>query len=474
MKGWIKYSLYSLTAIILLILLGGGWYVSEAVPVMTGYVAKYLCSSTFISERNPAIVFTEDILPINPIARYVEWKIDYKAKKVSAELWGLFTASAVFRDDCGCTLVRGLSETEILTQGFVNHEKLVDNNPQSHNLPWPAGSGAAADAGTVGVDADKLSELLDWAFEEPQNGYQRMTRALLVIYRGQLIAERYAAGFNQDMPLLGWSMSKSVTNALAGVLVKEGLIDPYARATVPEWESPDDPRNRITFDQLIRMSSGLAFEETYEPMYDATEMLYKKADFAAFAAEKPLTSDPDQTWYYSSGTANIVARIIRQTIISSDGSYYKWMYDTLFNKIGMTSTILETDPSGTFVGSSYVFATPRDWARFGLLYLRDGVWNDTRILPEGWVRYSTTPTPKAPRGEYGAFFWLNAGQPGNPDNRLWPAAPVDAYAAWGFLEQKVIVIPSKDLVLVRFGTTPQTQGWDTNEFIRRVLALLPS
>ena len=152
---------------------------------------------------------------------------------------------------------------------------------------------------------------------------------------------------------------------------------------------------------------------------------YGSYDFAAFAAAKSLETEPDTKWYYSSGTANIVARIVRQTVENEYEYYYQFIYEKLFDKIGMYSAILEPDSSGTFVGSSYAHATPRDWARFGQLYLQDGVWEGERILPEGWVTYTTTPTPGAPKGEYGAHFWLNAGNPDNPDDRRWPGSPLD-------------------------------------------------
>ncbi len=168
-----------------------------------------------------------------------------------------------------------------------------------------------------------------------------------------------------------------------------------------------------------------------------------------------------------------MARIVRQTVEHDYTYYYRFIYEELFDKIGMHSAILEPDCSGTFVGSSYAIATPRDWARFGLLYLQDGVWQGERILPEGWVAYTTTPTPKAPKGEYGAHFWLNAGAPSNPADRRWLHAPRDAFGALGFQEQKVIVVPSKKLVLVRFGATSKREAWSTDEFIRDVLAALP-
>jgi CubicO group peptidase (beta-lactamase class C family) len=221
------------------------------------------------------------------------------------------------------------------------------------------------------------------------------------------------------------------------------------------------------------MSSGLKFEEVYAPLYDATYMLYGSYDFGAYAANRPLETQPEAKWYYSSGTANIVAGIVRRAVEKDDEYYYRFIYEELTDRIGMYSAVLEPDSSGTFVGSSYTFATPRDWARFGLLYLQDGVWQGERILPAGWVTYTTTPTPGAPRGEYGAHTWLNAGSAANPEDRRWPAAPADAFAALGFQEQKVIVIPSRKLVLVRFGATSDRKTWNTNEFIKNVLASLP-
>jgi CubicO group peptidase (beta-lactamase class C family) len=268
-------------------------------------------------------------------------------------------------------------------------------------------------------------------------------------------------------------MSKSVTNALVGVLVRDGRLVLRDPAPVPEWRSPDDPRRQITLDQLLRMSSGLAFEEIYRPLADATDMLYGSDDFAAFAAGKPLSAAPDEKWNYSSGAANIIARIVRHEAEKDAADYYRFIREALFDRIGMTSAIMEPDPSGTFVGSSYTVATIRDWARFGLLYLQNGMWNGERVLPDGWVEYTTTPAPKAPKGEYGALFWLNAGAPDNPGDRLWPHAPSDAYAAQGFQEQKVIVIPSKKLVLVRFGATAPRSAWDTDAFIAGVIRALP-
>ncbi|MFC1823228.1 serine hydrolase domain-containing protein [Thermodesulfobacteriota bacterium] len=355
----------------------------------------------------------------------------------------------------------------------MNVDSMRSTSKLPEDLPWPSGTLGPGKQLPEGVDADRLKSAVDDAFREPGPERKRNTRAILVVYDGKLVAERYASGFNKDMPLLGWSMSKSVTNALTGILVKKGKLDLKGPAPVPEWQKSGDPRKNISLDQLLRMSSGLEFEEVYAPLYAVTEMLYESYDYAAYAAGKPLAIEPDDKWYYSSGTANIIARIVRQTVENEFKSYYTFLYEELFDKIGMHSALMEPDPSGTFVGSSYTFATPRDWARFGLLYLQDGVWEGERILPEGWVKYSVTPTPKAPQGQYGALFWLNAGDPAMPANRLWPRMPRDAFLARGYQEQQIVIIPSKKLVAVRFGLSADREAWDLDSFIEAVLEALP-
>ncbi len=472
MKRWLKIVLAAVAVIFVSSAILVGWYLGKAMPIGTGFAAKYLCSGTFISLRDPAIVFEQDVRPVNPLANVIRWRVDREEQSVTASAFGIFKSKAIYRQGCGATLVVGATMEELRRQEFYKQKADLVLSPGAGDAPWPA-DGEPTPSAFPGVNAEKLNLILDDAFSEPDPQRPRYTRAVLIVYKDRLIAERYAPGFHKGMPLLGWSMSKSVTNALVGVLVEKGLLDIHDPAPVPEWQSPDDPRHEITLDQLLRMSSGLEFEEVYEPLYDATDMLYGSYDFAAFAASKPLAAAPDSVWNYSSGTANIIARIVRQKAETQQENYYAFLRQEFFDKIGMGSAILEPDPSGTFVGSSYTFATPRDWARFGLLYLNDGLWNGERILPEGWVAYSATPTPKAPKGEYGALFWLNAGAPDDPANRLWPDAPRDAFAARGFQGQQVIIIPSRELVLVRFGATAHERDWDTNEFISRVIGALP-
>ena len=473
MKRGVKIILIVIAVVLISAVATGGWLFSKAIPIGTGFVAKYICSSTFISNREPEIVFAEDVAPVNPLAKIVDYEIDREQKSVTATSFGLFGLTAIYREGCGCSLVIGTTAEEMARQKLVPPDFTKKRPRQRADLPWPAGSQGPANPSAVGVDVQKLEKALEAAFAEPGPEKPRKTRAVIAVYDGQLIAERYAPGFNKDMPLLGWSMSKTVTNALVGILVRQKRLDVMQPAPVPAWQKDEDDRQKITLDQLLRMSSGLKFEEEYLPLYDATYMLYGSYDFAAYAAARPLETEPDTKWYYSSGTANIVAKIVRQTVEKEYDYYYSFIYKELFDKIGMYSALVEPDSSGTFVGSSYTYATPRDWARFGLLYLQNGVWQGERIFPAGWVKYTTTPTPGAPRGEYGAHIWLNAGSATDPNDRRWPAAPGDAFAALGFQEQKVIVIPSRKLVLVRFGATADRKTWNTDEFIKNILAALP-
>jgi len=470
MRRWVKVSLWIAVVIIIAVGIGVGWLTQRTGVIGSGFVAKYICTSTFLSDRDPETAFAEEVRPANFLTAFSSYSIDRQARSVTGNIYGLFDLKAIYREGCGCSLVLGTTEEEMLAQklvppGFAEHRPY-----RRKNLPWPQGSEVADPIQVDGIDMAGIENALDAAFAEPGPDNLRKTRAVVVVHDGKLIAERYASGFHKDMPLLGWSMGKSVTNALVGILVKEGKLDIMQPAPVPEWQGADDPRKEITIDQLLRMSSGLAFEEEYKPLADAIDMLFGSYDFAAFAASKPLEAEPDTKWHYSSGSVNIVARIVRQTVEKEYEYYYSFLYEKLFDIIGMHSAVLEPDSSGTFVGSSFANATPRDWARFGQLYLQDGVWEGERILPEGWVTYTTTPTPGAPKGDYGAFFRLNTGNPDNPEDRRYPGSPRDVYEASGHQGQRVIIIPSKNIVLVRFGATHVKSAWDTDEFIQNVLA----
>jgi CubicO group peptidase (beta-lactamase class C family) len=294
-----------------------------------------------------------------------------------------------------------------------------------------------SDTGTDlrGLDPVKLRMAIAGAFGEG-GAKATGTRAVVVVWHGQVVAERYTQGFDRHARLAGWSMAKSVTNALAGILVKEGKLNTGAPAPIPAWNGDD--RRLITVADLMHMNSGLRWWEFYGGPSDATDMLFKEANMGEYATNSSLKHPPGQVFNYSSGTANILSLILRKAI--GEEYYYRFPYEQLFEKIGMYSAVLEPDASGTFVGSSYCYATARDWARFGLLYLHDGVWNGQRILPEGWVRWTTTGT------SYGALWWLNREDGGV---RRHPHLPADCFACEGYEGQYVWVVPSMDLVVVR-------------------------
>jgi len=437
----------------------------QLAPIGIGYKAKILCSGIFVSHREPQSLLSED-LSYPPELGITNAKINYEDQSVTASVYGLMKRQAVYREGLGCTLLSGLTKDEILSQPSAV-PLLLPENPES--VPWPTGDKIIPSEIPPNVDRQLIRQALDRAFSEPDPQRLRRTRAVVIVYDGYLVAERYSPGISKDTPLIGWSMTKSVTSALVGILVGQGKLSIEEPAPVPEWKEPDDPRRAITLDHLLRMSSGLKFVEEYEdnPASDVNIMLFLRPDAAAYAASMPVEVSPDEKWSYSSGTTNIISRIIRHTV-GNQTDYVAFPRKALFNRIGMRSAIMEMDASGTYVGSSFMYATARDWARFGLLYLQDGIWQGERILPEGWVKYSTTPTPRAPKGRYGAHFWLNRGDSENPEDRPFPQLPTDLFLAWGFQEQQTVILPSHKLVVVRLGMTHQGL-WGLESFVTDVL-----
>lgn len=443
----------------------GLYFLNGALPIGTGYTAKYICSQVFLAGRNPGQVFEEDIKPSHILFRPIISNVDYAAKTVTAKAFGFAKPqTALYREGCGCTLV--------VDTDFKTLKKQAENIPpleiKRSDEPWPLGSRVDLTGLPDSVDREKLNNVLDEALAEPGPDTHRNTFAIVVVLGDRIIGERYAMGFDADTPLLGWSMTKSVTNILAGILVESGKLKLYGPAPVPAWQGAGDPRHGISLDMMLRMSSGLTFEEVYGPFKDATDMFYTSHSFADFAAAKSLAADPDTQWYYSSGTTNIIARLITDQVGGNLAGFHAFARDALFNRIGAHSALIEADASGTFVGSSYMFATARDWARFGLFLKNGGKWQGERFLPWGWMAYSTRPTSKAPQGKYGAQFWLNAGERHAPENRLFPSLPRDLYYCGGYNEQIVAVIPSRDMVVVRLGATLD-KSWSRETFIRQIL-----
>lgn len=236
-----------------------------------------------------------------------------------------------------------------------------------------------------------------------------------------------------------------------GILVRQKQLDIRSPVSIPGWQQ--DERRSITYSQLMQMTSGLRFHWFPAGPSDLTNMLFKEKDMAAFAESLPLKAKPGTTFHYSDGNANILSRLIRDRL--GDREYYRFPYEQLFYKTGMLHTLLEPDASGTFVGSSFCYGTARDWARFGLLYLNDGVSNGERLLPEGWVSWTSKPSGvhnnENRNGEYGALWWVNAGRNGHEEGRTFQRVPGDCFSCQGYEGQFVLVVPSKQLVIVRLG-----------------------
>ncbi|UCC53896.1 MAG: serine hydrolase, partial [Anaerolineaceae bacterium] len=395
--------------------------------------------------------------------------VDYERQQVTAAL-GPFERRAVYREGLGCTVVDPESG-EVVGQPMDMDD--ASSSALQEGDPWPEGNFVSLDELPPEVDGAKLASALDAAFAELDPELPVKTRAVVVVYDGQIIAERYAPGFSKDMPMISWSMAKSFANALVGILVGQGKLSLDEPAPVPEWSDTDDARRVITLDQLLRMSSGLSFDESYGAFSEVSVMLFDRGDTAAYAAAMPLVQEPDKVWHYSSGTSNIISRIARDAVGGTAQDGLEFPRQALFAPIGMNSAVFEPDAVGTFVGSSFVQATARDYARFGLLYLQDGVWQGERILPEGWVAYTTTPTPNAPLGQYGAQWWLNACSEANEAECRWPELPSDIFWADGHDGQFIIIVPSYDMVLVRLGFTLDEEAWDLGAFISDMLLVVP-
>ncbi len=419
--------------------------------VATGYGAKCMATGIFVAGREARNIQENDL--DYSFVKYTNSKINYTEKSVITSFYGLAAQKAVYREGYGCYLA-GESSGNVSMSG---HSLPSVTDEQSWKKLWPEGD-AKFDSIIPGLDLNKLQVALDNAFDLPGIKEKR-TAAIVIAYKGKLVAEQYwkEQSINAETRLAGWSMNKSIVNAMVGILVKDGKLALHASAPVVEWLK--DNRKDITISDLLQMSSGLKWNEDYGDISDVTTMLYRESDSYRFAIGFPAEKQPGALWKYSSGTANILSGIVRRAF-NNDQQYISFPYTRIFRKIGMNSMIMEADASGNLVGSSFGYATARDWARFGQLFLQNGVWQGDSILPRGWVDYSRTPA-KASNGVYGACFWLNR-------SKSLPAAPDDLYACEGHRGQRVFILPSRNLVIVRLGFAEDK--FNHNEFIKAVLA----
>lgn len=428
----------------------------------SGYMAEQLCAGLFVSGRSFDHVMGEDLSGpgLGALALFTP-HVDAEAKTVRASAYGIAGQTAAFQDGLGCTLIRHQSP-----DGFrARTGDLFAADPLAVSAAeWPEGSIVAAGAWDAdfawpdGVDGEAASRAVDAIFADPDPARPRNTRALVVVHKGRIVAERYAPGFDAQMPLVGWSMSKTGTNALIGLRVKDGALALDDKRLMPEWLGRDDMRGEITLNALLRMTSGLAFDEDPgDKLSDVSQMMFVQPNTAAYAASKPLAYAPGTHWHYSTGAAAILSGVLRETF-DDERDYLRYPRKRLFGPLGMRTAQLAPDASGTLMGGAFLYASARDWARLGLLYLQDGKWRGEQILPEGWVAYTTKPTVQSPEDKYGAQVWLKLEK---SENLGEPPMPADSFYMLGHNGQVVAMVPSKDLVVVRLGQTLSGGDWDT-------------
>lgn len=433
-RGILARVLGSIAGILVIALIAGYWYARPLLLTGTGYAAHNACALHFIAERN----HPETDLPPNPLVPLLRTSIDEEAGTARTTVLGLLAGqTAWYTDGFGCTIAARAPALPTATP-------VSDSNP------------IARAAAPTHLDPE-IEVALEAAFADGLG-----TRAIVVVKDGELIAERYAEGFDASTPQLGWSMAKSFTSLLVGAMVEAEGIDITETDLRPEWAGED--RSGITMEHLLRMTSGLQWDETYDLGTEITRMLYLDPDMGSFAAGQPLAHGVNTYNEYSSGSTNIAC----DTLLALTGSDANLPRRMLFEPLGLSTAVLEPDGAGTPVCSSYLWASPRDWAALGQFVLDDGVADGSRILPEGWMRQSVTPTDVAEMDDanYGMSWWLNQRADGSLEV---PDMPADTYWAQGHDGQRLYVVPSERLVIVRLGFSPDLgAGIGTHEFVAAV------
>lgn len=434
----------------------GLWFVWPRLPIITAFAAKGMCSSVFLANKTPERIQAED-LSFFPIS-LAKTKVDYDEKSATSTVFGLAKRKAVFREGPGVVIVLNTPEEELKTRSF----QIPEPGFSQDTLPWPKGN-IVADTLPAGVDIFRLNELIDTCFDAPGSKPFKKTLGIVVAYNNQIIAEKYLDGYDQNTMFHGWSMTKSITGAWAGILADKGQLSLEEPVGIDTWQN--DERGTISVKNVIQMSTGLNWFENYFTISDATVMLMQSENMLASVTDNQLEFKPGTHWNYSSGDANLLSGIIRNRI-NNDTKYHTSIYTDLLHPAGMLNTQVETDASGLFVASSYSYGTTRDWTRFGLLFLNDGVFAGDTILSKEWVDFMKTPA-EASGGKYAGTFWLKEPE----EKNALIDAPADIFFADGFLGQRIYIVPSKNLVAVRMGFG--MGNFSMNDFLREVIKTLP-
>lgn len=445
--------IYIIAVIVLLPVLAFWFYLYPRMPILNGIAAKEMCSCVFVANI-PEDKVREQEMGFFPLT-LSSIKINREEKSVTSTVWGFRPKTAYYREGLGCAIFNekapDKSTFQVTSQRSDSLVNWFDIQAKKTSVVTPE-------------QKKKLEAAMDWAFRK-ENPKKLFTRATLVVYKGQIVAERYADGFNKDSRFMGWSMTKGITAILYGILAKEGKLKIDDSAKIDSWKGK--PKAKITYRNLLNMQSGLEWDEDYASASDVTRMLFDSDGLGFFATQKKLEHTPGTQWKYSSGTSNILSYGLSK-YFPDQKSYQEFPYKALLHKIGIYSMVLETDADGYFVGSSYSWATARDWARLGILMLNNGAWDGEQIVDKSFVDFIRKPLPNS-KDQYGAGFWLNAT---TDKEKLMPDVPKDAYSYRGFHGQRVEIIPSKDLVIVRLGETHDEPSFSFNDWTKKVMDAL--
>jgi CubicO group peptidase (beta-lactamase class C family) len=461
-------------------------WVWRFLAIGAAYKSKILCTAIFGSALNVDLNTADEVTAdAYWFLRIFHARVDRGGRSVTTTFVGLRPRTAIHRNGLGATLIKpGLKSRPTCfddsTTCFDDSTTCFDDSTTYFDDSTYVGGGVGGDVGRdfspagigptapspKGHGSPALQHFIERAFDEPNPQRLRRTRAIVVVQDGRIVGERYAPGITAHTPLPGWSMTKSVLGSLVGILVEEGKLSLDETELLPEWKRPD-ARAEIRFEDLLRMRSGLRFVENYaNPASDVVRMLFEQPDSARFAASLPLAAKPGTVWSYSSGTTNIISRIVRERV---GADYLDWPRRVLFDPIGMTSAVMEPDASGTFVCSSFMLATARDWARFGQLHVQEGMWEGRTVVPRRWIDYMTTPTPESDRQSFGAHWWLKISPELGGDTPDAGRIPADAYFALGHEGQTLTIVPSRRLVIVRLGLSIYIDAWNHARFVTDVI-----
>ncbi len=433
MRRWIKYVVLAVVLAALVV-----FRPDRALRVASGMAAQTVCSAAFVSKVDPERTFAETVRPLASVAGpLLRYGVDREAKTVHASILGVLGTEAIYRPGYGCRL----------------------EYADSVAVPPPVTAGEPLAEGPVFETASAdLRAALDHIFTEPKDEIPRHIKAVVIVKDGRIVAEKYADGIGPETPLPSFSVAKSVTSALVGILVREGKLNVDAPAPVDAWHGANDPRAAITLDNLIRMASGLALGETGSGFDPVSRMLYLENDMAGYAQTGALGVPPGTRFDYTSVNTLIVAGIVKRAVGGGQAGYLRFAQDELFAPAGMRRVTMEFDGAGTQVASTSILAPARDWARFGQLFLNDGVAaGGRRVLPEGWVAYSKKSTAGS---SYGAGFWTNESDDEFAVRRVKGGLPRDAFFASGNRGQRIYIIPSERMVVVRLGMTHRPPDFD--------------